>query len=160
MEQYTDIIIRLGTNDITHQCRCTTAYDKDLDTTPKLIAEALSNQLTALVTITRVRCPQAMIHVLPILPRDDAFGDFGINYQTPSQSRFANRVTQLLNDQIDLMIESVVDVKYVNIREYPRSLGTPPGKNNPPEKIMKDTVHVSRAQSTRVVRCIIDSMKD
>ena len=159
MEQYMNIIIGLGTNDITHQCQHTTAYDKDPDNIPNAIAVALSEQLTALVTITRVKCPNATIHILPIPPRSDAYGKFDILFSKPSQSRFANEVTKLLNDQIKLMCDQIElelhDQRYVKVGEYPSSLGTTPGKKN---LIMRDAVHVSKAQS--LVCYIMESLKD
>ena len=153
MQQYTNIIIGLGTNDITHQCRHTTAYDKDPTTLPTAVAEALADKLIALVAITRERCPNATIHILPIPPRSDGDGAFGIESPTKSQKMFATEVTALLNDRIALMQTDAVNLQHVNVEEYPNS-------NQPGRKyIMRDAVHVNKAQSTRVVQYIIKSMK-
>jgi len=152
MQQFTNIIIGLGTNDVTHQCRHTTAYDKDPTTLPTAVAEALANKLIALVAITRERCPNATIHILPIPPRSDGDGAFGIVSPTKSQKKFATKVTALLNDRIVLMQTDAVNLQYVNIEEYPNS--NQPGRKD----IMRDAVHVDRAQSTRVVQYIIKSM--
>jgi len=153
MQQYTNIIIGLGTNDITHQCRLTTAYDKDPTNLPTAIAIALADKLIALVAITRERCPNATIHILPIPPRSDGNGAFGIESPTHSQKKFATEVTTLLNDRIALMQTEALNLQHVIVEEYPSS--SQPGRKD----IMRDAVHVNKSQSTRVVHYIIESMK-